>query len=253
MLQPPQVDPTNGGASPAKAKFTSDILVYDEESDRHVRITWGQALEATCLAAAAGVNGKINGGAVRMSHPTTGPQGMDPNGDAGRAYAQAPGNALPAGLSLAGWLAKAKAIQSFNEQKVVTGGTTGVATYADVDTDIRIVVARPFIEHLMHSVIMAVSGRETGATLCVLHRLEPRPRALAAHAHDPSRLQVWPGGHAALGQHPSQEWDRPTFESPNPNHVPRSMLTRGRVRAQPSRATTPVTSRPSSPSRKTCS
>jgi hypothetical protein len=30
---------------------------------------------------------------------------------------------------------------------------------------VRIVVARPFIEHTMHNVIMAVSGRDTGATL----------------------------------------------------------------------------------------
>ena len=34
-----------------------------------------------------------------------------------------------------------------------------------LDKDIRIVVARPFIEHLMHNAIMTVAGRDTGATL----------------------------------------------------------------------------------------
>ena len=40
VLQPPQVPPEVG-----KEKFTCDILIYDEESDRHVRITWSQALK----------------------------------------------------------------------------------------------------------------------------------------------------------------------------------------------------------------
>ena len=35
----------------------------------------------------------------------------------------------------------------------------------DLNKDVRIVVARPFTEHTMHNVIMAVSGRDTGATL----------------------------------------------------------------------------------------
>jgi hypothetical protein len=165
VLQPPQVDPTDGGATPAKAKFTSDILIYDEESDRHVRITWGQAVEACCIAAGPGTAGKINGAAVRMSHPTTGPQGMDNGGAQGRDYAR-DGGQLPNQLSLAAWLTKAKVIQSFNEQRIVEGsGQAATATYGQIDTDIRIVIARPFIEHLMHSVIMAVSGRDTGATL----------------------------------------------------------------------------------------
>ena len=170
VLQPPQVPPDVG-----KEKFTCDILIYDEESDRHVRITWGQALDACCINTANNANRGIARN-VSMSHPTTGPQGMDANG----ATAAQNGGNHGATAHLSAWLAKAEDIRSFNEQ--AQGNTI---TYANIDTDIRIVVARPFIEHLMHSVIMTKSGRETGATLCVSHGLEPRPRALAAHAPRP--------------------------------------------------------------------
>jgi len=133
VLQPPQVDPTDGGAAKAKAKFTCDALIYDEESDRHVRVTWGQALKACCI----GGQGNIDGG-KEMSHPT---------------------KAMGDNKSLAKWAAAAENIRKFNEQ------TSDAPAYTAIDTDIRIVIARPFIEHLMHSVIMAVSGRDTGATL----------------------------------------------------------------------------------------
>ena len=156
VLQPPQVDPTEGGTANPKAKFTCDTLIYDEESDRHVRITWGQALKACCIG-----GGNISG-TTKMSHPTTGPNGMDPDGVAVKADPEA------AAGKLAAWYAKAVKIQAFNEQRAVkdaAGKDVTVPEYKDIDTDIRIVIARPFIEHMMHSVIMAVSGRDTGATL----------------------------------------------------------------------------------------
>ena len=138
VLQPPQVDPTDGGKDKAKGKFTCDALIYDEESDRHVRVTWADALAACCI-------GNLND--VEMSHATT---KKDANG------------ALVASTmkdkKLSSWKEKADEWTTFN----AGGGTKG---YNELDTDIRIVIARPFIEHLMHSVVMAVSGRDTGATL----------------------------------------------------------------------------------------
>ena len=151
VLQPPQVPPEKG-----KEKFTCDILIYDEESDRHVRITWGQALAACCIgmnddgSAGADVTNKVNG-TKNMSHPTT--------------KKLANGNVTANSMSdatLGAWYVKAKKIQDYNEQPA-TG--SGKVAYTEIDPDIRIVVARPFIEHLMHSVVMAVSGRDTGATL----------------------------------------------------------------------------------------
>ena len=99
-------------------------------------------MQACCIdAAGGGVPG-----ATTMSHPTT---KRDNNG------ALLPNSMADA--TLTSWLRKAEAIKGFNEGD----GTLWTA----IDTDIRIVVARPFIEHLMHSVIMTKSGRETGATL----------------------------------------------------------------------------------------
>ena len=140
VLQPPQVDPTEGDLvkNKAKGKFTCDALIYDEESDRHVRVTWADALAACCI-------GNLND--VEMSHPTT------KKGENGALV-----GSTMADKKLSSWKAKADEWTAFN-------AGTGTKAYNELDTDIRIVVARPFIEHLMHSVVMAVSGRDTGATL----------------------------------------------------------------------------------------
>lgn len=138
VLQPPQVDPTDGDiANKGKGKFTCDALIYDEESDRHVRITWEQALKACCIK-----DGEV-APATNLSHPTK---------------MMMTSAVVADQKSLKGWKDKADEWTAFNNG-------TGDVAYSQLDTDIRIVIARPFIEHLMHSVIMAVSGRDTGATL----------------------------------------------------------------------------------------
>ena len=48
VMSPPQIPPKGDGL------HTCDLLVYDEESDRHVRITWEDALEATLINDAEG-------------------------------------------------------------------------------------------------------------------------------------------------------------------------------------------------------
>ena len=147
VLQPPQVKP-----EPGKEKFTCDILIYDEESDRHVRVTWAQALKACCIG--TGIDDT-----KEMSHPTG---KMRATSAAGAAITpDAEGNYTAdqkkAQATLANWKAKADEWTRFNNGETID--------YKTLDTDIRIVIARPFIEHLMHSVVMAVSGRDTGATL----------------------------------------------------------------------------------------
>ena len=47
----------------------------------------------------------------------------------------------------------------------VTRKTIGDALKAGNDPKCDIVIARPFIEHLMMSAVMTVAGRDTGATL----------------------------------------------------------------------------------------
>ena len=136
IMQPPQTDPAadvvGEAAKKAKNRHTCDMLIYDEESDRHVRITWAEALEN----ALHGYNG-------------TGIEDADmPNVSTGDKP-----------MTFKDWRTKAKAWQTFNE------GGSGTYGEGNLDPAIRIVVARPFIEHLMHSVVMSVAGRETGATL----------------------------------------------------------------------------------------
>ena len=163
VMSPPQIPPKGDGL------HTCDLLVYDEESDRHVRITWEDALEATLINDAEGF--------YTAAADTT----------------MADGNQNT--TTLGSWADAARKWSTYNK-----GDGDYKAAAADGGIDVRIIIARPFIEHLMHNVVMTVCG----------------PR----HRRDPLR----PGGHAAFA---------PTR------------------RSRRSRATTPATSRPWSPSRRT--
>lgn len=160
-LMPPQIDPGDG-----KGVHTCDILIYgaplsaharghahahaptsasvaDEESDKHVRISWKDALAATL----------VNDGQFPMQI-------------AGADVMVAPVG-IGADMKLSEWKAAAEDISDYNE------GKSGAKKWDALNKDIRIVVARPFIEHMMHSAILAVSGRETGAT-CAISQFERR-------------------------------------------------------------------------------
>lgn len=143
IMSPPQVTPI-GGAT-ASAKHTCDMMIYDEEKDMHVRVQWRDALKASCAKEIL-----IAANAL--------PAAADDNAEANEAGGPkvATGNGEP--MPLGKWYNKALKWANYNEQD-------NVAIGADLDQDIRIVVARPFIEHLMHNAILAVAGRETGATL----------------------------------------------------------------------------------------
>ena len=148
VMSPPQINPGAG-----KEDHTCDLLIYDEESDRHVRITWGEALKACCIGV-LGTSDVAAGAAVVMEGSS---------------------------LGLDQWKIQAEAWASFNGDAgyagvgAVTGPRKG---WGDVETyrDVRIIVARPFIEHMMHSAVLVVSGRDTGATL-----FGPADSAPAAH------------------------------------------------------------------------
>jgi len=131
VMSPPQVPPPEGGMA-----HCCDILIFDEESDRHVRVTWADALAACCIEGSDNVTGTGIPKITPMSQKTK----------------------LMDDATLEKWAEKAK----WWADNTQAGSK---ADYAGGDPDIRIVVARPFIEHLMHNVIMTVSGRDTGATL----------------------------------------------------------------------------------------
>lgn len=127
VMAPPQVKPKGDDGM-----HTCDIMIFDEERDSHVRIGWREALEASLCAQGSTFLTKY--GATKVA----GAKGED------------------AALSLTTWAGKANAWADYND-----GGE-----WADsLDKDVRIIVARPFIEHTMHNVIMCVAGRDTGATL----------------------------------------------------------------------------------------
>ncbi len=151
VMAPPQVYP--GG--PEQCKFSCDLMVYDEESDRHVRIQWADAVEACLTGVAAPTEPKVSRG---------------------------PGKE---GMGLSTWNDKAAAWTAFNKGQKKDGSNIEERDFGtgDLDLDVRIVVARPFIEHLMHNAILTVAGRDTGATLfgpadmCVPLRVEPQALA----------------------------------------------------------------------------
>ena len=209
VMAPPQVFPGEG-----KCEFSCDLLIYDEESDRHVRIQWGEALGA-CLT--------INNDDVISKGANSTTTGKD-------------------------WKAAAEKWAAFN--KGYKGGTAAVAAdtatgtpevaakagtsytagdYETLDKEIRIVVARPFIEHLMHNAILTVAGRDTGATLfgpadmCVPLRVQT---ARAPTTHSPFAL--------------TRALSRPLAGSSRPTR-----------RSRPSKDITPAISRRSSPSLRT--
>lgn len=116
----------------------ADILIYDEESDRHVKITYRQALLAT--------------GAVTVNAA----------GDVAPKGGDFAGTTVMPGTTLTGWAAAATILLKANEAPLADAA----AVKAVVDAaDAPVVLARPFIEHAMLSAVLAVSGADTGATI----------------------------------------------------------------------------------------
>ena len=143
VMSPPQVAPMGGSS-----KHTCDMMIYDEEKDQHVRIQWRDALEAS------GVEELVKKKPDGTPDDTSGPDVVCGDGVT---------------MKLGEWYKHALRIADFNEEKKVNPGQANPdvlwASLSKEELSIRIVVARPFIEHLMHNVILAVAGRETGATL----------------------------------------------------------------------------------------
>lgn len=111
-----------------------NIMIYDEELDRHVLITYEAALIATGVFAVP----------------------LNDNGTSG--YDLADGfdgtTALDDGTTLNAWGLAAKALNDASK-----GGSAIPAK------DAPVVIARPFIEHAMLSAVLTVSGADTGATI----------------------------------------------------------------------------------------
>jgi hypothetical protein len=137
VMRPPPFPPKPG----TRPGFL-DILVYDEESDRHIRVKWVDAYIATCAALLVKTN------TIRDTEMTK---------QDGTPY------------TFGQWNEHAADLMALNEEPegVPTEPTayTKFCTEYKKYTECMMVVCRPFIEHLMHSAVVMVAGRETGATL----------------------------------------------------------------------------------------
>ena len=183
-------------------------MIYDEESDRHVHITFEAALKASCYGVPNGPNtlpdntpsdlfgimgferaSRINdlymksrdkaierGSAAAEDLPPTlaGPKSPDEKDDAG----------TPTENSVDKSVKQEYTTKASAEEKAdYAAGWALACVKAGVWCPVEIVIARPFIEHLMLSAIVTVAGRDTGATLfgpadMLVHTSPPRqPRS----------------------------------------------------------------------------
>lgn len=119
-----------------------DILIYDEESDRHVKISYRSALVATGLF-------KVDLSALEdvISKDTE----LGPTGEG----------------TIGTWAGQALKLLTANETGVTAANLDkgNKAGEYIVGKDAPVVIARPFIEHAMLSAVLTVSGGDTGATI----------------------------------------------------------------------------------------
>lgn len=154
-----------------------DIMIYDEESDRHVHIPFLQAWYATGFGAANG-EGPLDDvfGVVETVEASLAGGNVVPTSPLGRADAHetkftgkaattvsAAFTAMYNVLKPKGGGKPTLAQLNAGQKNFTTAISDAVAT--GIWVPLEIVIVRPFIEHLMMSAIVAVAGRETGATL----------------------------------------------------------------------------------------
>ena len=151
------------------AKGFMDMFIYDEEGDRHVRIGWEAALKASGIDSIAK---NATTGALEFGEAAELPE-FD-----GTAYKTLTTESLygvtagtennAAAGKLSAWYGHAMWLAHYNNKGVPEDDTAYSAfstKYNAVALNIFLVVCRPFIEHVMHSAIAMVGGRDTGATL----------------------------------------------------------------------------------------
>jgi hypothetical protein len=139
-MAPPKVFTKQGDAAKDLPGQYMDIVIYDEEMDKHVHITVRQALSAA-MHNLDHKKGPLDGGFFGNQDFLT------------KKYEEAgiePKTLATAADGTAGKTA------------------TEIADLIEKDKEwhpVEIIIARPFIEHLMMSAVIAVAGRDTGATL----------------------------------------------------------------------------------------
>ena len=130
---------------------STDIMIYDEESDRHVHIDFAQAMFATGYGGSEFLLGDIF--QLKLVSPA----------DEAKANAHTIAVGSPAGVMNFSAL-KDQPTETPEQCATVAEEITKIVK-SGIWCPIEIVIARPFIEHLMLSAVVAVAGKDTGATL----------------------------------------------------------------------------------------
>jgi hypothetical protein len=200
----------------------ADLVIYDEESDRHVHITFEDAMMATAYGADPGPDGDIFGlGKLKTDHPS--------------AYDKfkSTKDKLPDGVLKTFATSGTVPPTGSASQRLTLARALVAAVKAGAWVPVEIVLARPFIEHLTLSAIVAVAGRDTGATL-----FGPADMQISAN----TSVKTIEGHYT----HAQQRSLRMHHRIPAPH-----ALLHGTSVFTPN-CCTGVTPRPSSPSRRTC-
>ena len=142
-MGPPQIEPQG----PHIPTNFLNMLIFDEESDKHVVIEWDDAVRATCCKSDSLKDVKLAESSLNIELGTDGTSRLPKFHEIATQWSnlnngKLRNNTKPRDFDE--W------IESYREMKGI---------------EIYIAVCRPFIEHLMHSAVLAVSGRDTGATL----------------------------------------------------------------------------------------
>ena len=172
-----------------------DVLIYDEESDRHVKITWEAALAASCVT-------ELNGATVLGKYTKA-----DTTGGPDTATFAAAAAAGGVDLTAADFITNADSWSTLNTTGYDSGG-------ADKLEPVCLVISRPFIEHAMLSAVLTVGGGDTGATI-----FGPSDMQISVRLHTSStrlhRLSLLPSSRIVslsfviAGQHGRQDHRRP--------------------------------------------
>ena len=128
-----------------------DILLYDEEKDRHVKIGFRRALLATGLFQEAGVGLEVNASLAGEAF--------------GTAIAGTTTTVMYEGVTLQQWHAAAIILERINRTGATAAANNTLQDAKNAAKIASLVLSRPFIEHAMLSAVMAVSGGDTGATV----------------------------------------------------------------------------------------
>lgn len=151
VMGPPTIPPEKGATN------FMDLIIYDEESDRHVRIEWDVALAATCINSSGGIGRNTDDFQLAEADGSAGQSSQTWLENASQ-WARMNKNGYEPGA------AAAENEESGSEERRPRAiAPDGESLFKD--GRVYIVLCRPFIEHLMHSAIVGVAGRDTGATL----------------------------------------------------------------------------------------